>query len=85
LQGGAARMDSGRLCHARRLVGIESKRQCAHVCIMAKQKSEAAKKFEKPAHWTNDPPPAPKPGKVDEKLSPTRYGDWEKDGIAIDF
>ena len=26
-----------------------------------------------------------KPVVVDEKLSPTRYGDWEKDGIAVDF
>ena len=41
--------------------------------------------FEKPAHWNNDPPPEPKANEVDEKLSPTRYGDWVKDGIAIDF
>ena len=41
--------------------------------------------FTKPAHWTNDQPPAPEKGKVDEELSPTRYGDWVKDGIAIDF
>jgi hypothetical protein len=52
---------------------------------MTKQKSEAAKKFRKPAHWSNDPAPKPEAGKVEEKLSPTRYGDWEKDGIAIDF
>ena len=48
-------------------------------------KSKAAKGFVKPAHWSNDPPPEPKEGKVDEKMSPTRYGDWEKDGIAVDF
>ena len=52
---------------------------------MTQKKSKAAKAFEKPAHWTNDPPPKPKAGTVDEKLSPTRYGDWEKDGIAVDF
>jgi hypothetical protein len=53
---------------------------------MTKEKSEAAKAFKKPAHWTNDPPPAPKPITNDEKLSPTRYGDWERgDGIAVDF
>lgn len=52
---------------------------------MTKQKSEAAKNFKKPAHWTNDPVPAPKPVKNYEALSPTRYGDWEKDGIAVDF
>ncbi|MCT2557553.1 DUF1674 domain-containing protein [Tsuneonella sp. YG55] len=41
--------------------------------------------FEKPAHWTSDPAPEPAPPTVDEDLSPTRYGDWVKDGIAIDF
>ncbi len=41
--------------------------------------------FTKPAHWTTDPPPAPASGKVDEELSPTRYGDWVHKGIAIDF
>ncbi len=52
---------------------------------MTKEKSEAAKAFKKPAHWSNDPVPQPKPVENDEKLSPTRYGDWEKDGIAVDF
>jgi hypothetical protein len=56
---------------------------------MTKEKSEAAKQFKKPAHWTNDPVPAPKitdplAGEPRE-LSPTRYGDWEKNGIAWDF
>ena len=41
--------------------------------------------FEKPAHWTSAPPPKPSAGKVDEDLSPTRYGDWVRDGIAVDF
>ncbi len=45
--------------------------------------------FKKPAHWTSEPPPAPEPIDASEKdpdgLSPTRYGDWVKDGIAIDF
>ena len=49
----------------------------------------ASKPFVKPSHWTNDP--APEPEAVDplkdepRELSPTRYGDWEKDGIARDF
>ena len=39
-------------------------------------------------------PPIPQPGPVDDgippdgeeqRLDPTRYGDWEKKGIAIDF
>lgn len=45
--------------------------------------------FRKPAHWTNDPPPAPRApdGTADDPrgLSPTRYGDWVEKGIAIDF
>jgi hypothetical protein len=41
--------------------------------------------FAKPAHWSNDPAPAPSPVPQDEDLSPTRYGDWVKDGIAVDF
>jgi hypothetical protein len=41
--------------------------------------------FIKPAHWSNDPAPTPATPEGDEALSPTRYGDWVKDGIAIDF
>lgn len=40
-----------------------------------------------PAHLTPSPP-VPKPAEgleEKEELSPTRYGDWEKKGIAIDF
>ena len=42
----------------------------------------------KPAHWTNEPAPSPSPAKADTDpagLSPTRYGDWVRDGIAVDF
>ena len=43
-----------------------------------------------PAYLTPDTPvPAPEPvaPKTDDPLglNPTRYGDWEKKGIAIDF
>lgn len=70
----------------RALPPLETKRQHAHLALMTKEKSEAAKNFKKPAHWTNDPVPAPKAVTNDEKLSPTRYGDWERgDGIAVDF
>lgn len=41
--------------------------------------------FEKPANWSNDPPPKPAPAKGDEELSPTRYGDWVLKGVAVDF
>lgn len=45
-----------------------------------------------PAYLTKSPP-VPKPEAVEtsvpagegEKPDPTRYGDWEKKGIAIDF
>jgi hypothetical protein len=45
-----------------------------------------------PAYLTQSPP-VPEPGAVEpsspageeEKLDPTRYGDWVKKGIAIDF
>lgn len=42
-----------------------------------------------PQHWTNPPVPEPEPiAKQDaEEVAngPTRYGDWELKGIAIDF
>ncbi|HEX7782826.1 MAG TPA: DUF1674 domain-containing protein [Sphingobium sp.] len=43
-----------------------------------------------PAHLSKSPPvPQPDPldkvPEAEEGLSPTRYGDWEKKGIAIDF
>lgn len=40
----------------------------------------------KPAHWTN--PPVPEPQEVpppSDPLDPTRFGDWERKGIAVDF
>ncbi|HEX9805987.1 MAG TPA: DUF1674 domain-containing protein [Alteraurantiacibacter sp.] len=52
---------------------------------MAERKTTPPGKFKKPDHWRNEPPPAPEAGEVDEELSPTRYGDWVKKGIAIDF
>lgn len=46
-----------------------------------------------PAHLSPSPPlpaaqpadSAPPPGGEEQKLDPTRYGDWEKKGIAVDF
>ncbi len=56
---------------------------------MTKEKSPEAKKFKKPANWSDDPVPEPKavdPLKDEPReKSPTRYGDWEKKGIAWDF
>ncbi|HOB14087.1 MAG TPA: DUF1674 domain-containing protein [Novosphingobium sp.] len=55
---------------------------------MTKRATQRPKDFTKPAHWTNDPLPQPAEPKPDEDpagLSPTRYGDWVKNGIAVDF
>lgn len=46
--------------------------------------------FVKPAHWTNEPLPAPQglapdQAEPDEEPSPTRYGDWVRNGLAVDF
>ncbi len=70
---------------ARPLRALETRRQPAHLIGMDKRATERPEGFEKPPHWTNEPPPAPKQPEMDEELSPTRYGDWVKDGIAIDF
>lgn len=52
-----------------------------------------AKRPEAPAYLSKSPPvprpepvaePAPPEGE-EKRLDPTRYGDWEKKGIAIDF
>jgi hypothetical protein len=45
----------------------------------------------KPPKHLSKNPPVPKPERVEPKqldplgLDPTRYGDWERKGIAIDF
>jgi hypothetical protein len=48
----------------------------------------------KPPNYLSKSPPVPKPQPAtkveppageEERLDPTRYGDWEKKGIAIDF
>ncbi|RVQ69685.1 DUF1674 domain-containing protein [Croceicoccus ponticola] len=58
---------------------------------MTQERPRATKRpetFAKPAHWTNDPAPTPGDGsrhEEDDRPDPTRFGDWEKNGIAIDF
>jgi hypothetical protein len=51
------------------------------------------KHLEPPAHLSESPP-VPKPRAIEPaappegekpRLDPTRYGDWEKKGIAVDF
>jgi hypothetical protein len=51
------------------------------------------KHLDPPAHLSPSPPvPAPeavdkaaRPAGEEKRLDPTRYGDWEKKGIAVDF
>jgi hypothetical protein len=45
-----------------------------------------------PAYLTKSPPvpqsqrcASPPPAGEEDKVDPTRYGDWEKKGIAVDF
>jgi hypothetical protein len=52
---------------------------------MTKRATQRPKGFSKPAHWSNAPPPPPAAPESDEANGPTRYGDWVKDGIAVDF
>lgn len=52
---------------------------------MTNRATQRPEPFAKPAHWTSEPPPPPAPAKDDEELSPTRYGDWVRDGISVDF
>jgi len=53
---------------------------------MSKRATRRPTTFRKPAYWSDAPPPAPaEPGEGGEELDPTRYGDWVRNGIAIDF
>ncbi|HUE78216.1 MAG TPA: DUF1674 domain-containing protein [Sphingomicrobium sp.] len=47
-----------------------------------------------PPDYLSPSPPVPEPGPAasdappegeEQRLDPTRYGDWEKTGIAVDF
>ena len=53
---------------------------------MTQRATTRPEKFQKPANWSNDPAPQPEPVPAPtDPLDPTRYGDWEKNGIAVDF
>ena len=54
---------------------------------MTQRATQRPHPFTKPAYWSDTPPPLPQSGTGLEKeeLSPTRYGDWVRDGIAVDF
>ncbi len=83
---GAARGKTGGIGHRpSALCDIASRRQPSHLRVMSKRATKRPETFAKPAHWTSEPPPEPMAGDREEELSPTRYGDWVKKGIAIDF
>jgi len=68
------------------LEAIAPGRHPPHVQGMTKPATKRPGTFQRPDHWTNEPPPAPGEAQGGaEELSPTRYGDWVKKGIAIDF
>jgi hypothetical protein len=63
----------------------------AHLGQMSNQTPRATTRpanFARPDHWTTDPAPTPKAAEHRDDpdgIDPTRFGDWEKNGIAIDF
>ena len=55
---------------------------------MTERATKRPEGFKKPANWTNEPPPRPAAPDTDgdpDGLSPTRYGDWVRNGVAVDF
>jgi hypothetical protein len=56
---------------------------------MAKRATKRPGIFSKPDHWDDTPAPMAKKTKGadddPEGLDPTRYGDWMRKGIAVDF
>lgn len=55
-------------------------------CAVTKRATKRPAAFRKPAYWTDAPPPEPRRAEIgQEDLGPTRYGDWVRKGIAIDF
>jgi hypothetical protein len=55
---------------------------------MTQQATKRPERFTKPAYWTDAPAPKPEPARPEadpDGLSPTRYGDWVRKGIAVDF
>jgi hypothetical protein len=52
---------------------------------MNKRATKRPGRFDKPAHWTDAAAPQPASAPESEELGPTRYGDWVRKGIAVDF
>jgi hypothetical protein len=72
-------------------LAIATRRALAHLGSMTEPTKRATTRpapFTPPPHWTNTPAPEPRaatPCADPDGLDPTRFGDWERNGIAIDF
>ena len=67
---------------------VAPKGQRGHDAAMTQRATKRPHPFTKPLHWSDTPAPAPAAPAAEpdpDGLSPTRYGDWVKNGIAIDF
>jgi hypothetical protein len=70
------------------LFAIARQSQRVHGHAMFRRARKRPYGFEKPAHWSDAPAPQPAaltPAADPDGLSPTRYGDWVRKGIAVDF
>jgi hypothetical protein len=52
---------------------------------MSSRATRRPNRFAKPPHWSDAAAPTPAPTPDTEELGPTRYGDWVRKGIAVDF
>jgi hypothetical protein len=60
----------------------------AHVDVMKRSNPLKAPAYLSPSPPVPEPEPlgdAAPPSGEEERLDPTRYGDWEKKGVAVDF
>ena len=66
-------------------MAIELREPSAHIGKMERA-IQRPPGFKKPANWSNPPVPEPRaPEPSADPLDPTRFGDWEHKGIAVDF
>ena len=64
------------------------KAPACHLGVMKRPNHVKAPAYLSPSPPVPDPEPAkpaPPPEGEEKRLDPTRYGDWEKKGIAVDF
>jgi hypothetical protein len=62
--------------------------RACHLGVMKRTKHLDAPAYLSPSPPTPKPEPIEEPAPPageEERLDPTRYGDWEKKGIAVDF